>query len=62
MRVDVGYDVTLALQFLHGLDFRPHTGQGLLVGDSDSLEHSAIVAIDGFGEPHKIHMCKSAFG
>lgn len=62
MRVDVGYDVTLASQFLHCLDLCPHTGQSLLVRDSDSLEHGAIVAIDRLGKPHKINMCKSAFG
>lgn len=62
MRVDIGYDVGLAPEFLHGFDFCSHTGQSVLIRYSNSLEHSTIVAIDRLGKPDKINMCKSAFG
>ena len=58
--VNVGDDVPMALQFLHGLHLDPHTGQGIFVRDSHTFEYRSVISLDWLGEPHEIDKGKAS--
>lgn len=62
MAVDVGDDMLVALELLHGLDFGAHVGQMLLVGHSDALQHGNLMLVVVAGHAHDVDMRKAALG
>lgn len=63
VRVDVGDDLAVALELLHGLDLGPHVCQRVLVRHSDALEHSDIILVPRLvGHPDNVDMGEAALG
>lgn len=63
VRVDVGDDLAVALELLHGLDLSPHVRQRVLVRHGDALEHRRVVLVPRtVGHLDNVDVCEAAFG
>ena len=60
--VHICHDVPVSFKLLHGLNFRPHASQMVLVRDSHPLEHSDFMFIIFSRYPGDIDMGKATFG
>lgn len=63
MRVDVGHNVAMTFELLHGLHLCSHVGQGVLVRDRNPLQHADVwQAFIALGYAHQVDVRKSALG